>query len=443
MATPSLPATSTGFAHCSLYQYVNVLAMHAECEDSPHSDSGLSDSESLYCLRLYSDEDTLFSMPATSSYDHPLHATDAVVDDIDINVDNVDNDEKEEMGNTSASADVTPWLDNDSVWTNYKARGRKKFENKRRGRNKPKRYHDDWRPQRKTFFEPLAHHITSDHDPSAAHVPSSTYNHAASHANGIVTLDALLPVCTVCQQRRPISTSLRKKISVSTTTPTRQTTISTETPQTQPAAQPKLVCVGCTRDRHAVHNKPKTKKKWQIAAPKIFSAPLVGTPGPMAISVRQCQNMDRKGVAKFVLASISSILPPKASKNALSPFRINAKVVDRFVCAMKCLGFNGTLRTVFHGTPQANMESIRKRGLCVPGTHGVGVANGAVYGHGIYSSSLWSTSHYYCKGRGRILACALLTDVQGTSQPTGTIYVTEREELICPLFSLDPAAFQS
>eukprot|EP00005_Dracoamoeba_jomungandri_P006392 CAMPEP_0174262456 /NCGR_PEP_ID=MMETSP0439-20130205/12983_1 /TAXON_ID=0 /ORGANISM="Stereomyxa ramosa, Strain Chinc5" /LENGTH=492 /DNA_ID=CAMNT_0015347165 /DNA_START=48 /DNA_END=1522 /DNA_ORIENTATION=- len=69
----------------------------------------------------------------------------------------------------------------------------------------------------------------------------------------------------------------------------------------------------------------------------------------------------------------------------------------------------------FHGTRVDNIEPICKNGFYLPGTHGVSVANGNVYGRGIYTSRTASYSSYYARGANKMLVCAVKDNAPNNS----------------------------
>eukprot|EP00056_Hartaetosiga_gracilis_P004683 m.77267 g.77267 ORF g.77267 m.77267 type:complete len:232 (+) comp11910_c1_seq1:810-1505(+) len=128
--------------------------------------------------------------------------------------------------------------------------------------------------------------------------------------------------------------------------------------------------------------------------------------------------------------------PPQSSQKARD---ITSSLTTRSHSFSSCItapGEDMELCFSFHGTPACNYDSIFKQGLKIPGsTSGVRVANGSVYGTGIYSSSSVTTSQYYARGTPTILVCGLVKSTSTVSEH-GSIYVCKREEAICPLWVL-------
>lgn len=96
---------------------------------------------------------------------------------------------------------------------------------------------------------------------------------------------------------------------------------------------------------------------------------------------------------------------------------------------------------VFHGTAETNVEPIMTGGFKVGGKDtGVGVVNGAAYGHGVYSATGPGTPMGYGRGsNGVILAQALPghTGPQGTSDswcPNGDWYIFKEKEQVLPCY---------
>ncbi|CAK9102867.1 Poly ADP-ribose polymerase 6 [Durusdinium trenchii] len=98
-------------------------------------------------------------------------------------------------------------------------------------------------------------------------------------------------------------------------------------------------------------------------------------------------------------------------------------------------------RIVFHGTSAANVGSIIRTGLCVPGNRGVGVANGQALGKGIYVAHDASYSLNYCRssadGHYRLFVCALLPKNTGRKAfvyDDGNVSVVDSEDQLLPLY---------
>lgn len=70
------------------------------------------------------------------------------------------------------------------------------------------------------------------------------------------------------------------------------------------------------------------------------------------------------------------------------PIYPNIDVQEKFLNALKVC--DHSLLVTYHGTKAKNIDSISSRGLLVPGTGGVQVANGSAHGKGIYTAKLGS-----------------------------------------------------
>jgi len=72
------------------------------------------------------------------------------------------------------------------------------------------------------------------------------------------------------------------------------------------------------------------------------------------------------------------------------PIYPNTDVQEKFLNSLKeC---DHALLVTYHGTKAKNIDSISSRGLLVPGTGGVKVANGSAHGKGIYTAKIGSAS---------------------------------------------------
>ena len=112
------------------------------------------------------------------------------------------------------------------------------------------------------------------------------------------------------------------------------------------------------------------------------------------------------------------------------------------------------LRPVWHGTPARNIQGIARMGLCVPGGRsGVPVANGQVYGRGVYTATTPETPRWYAPD-GHMLLAAVVDDTAaprmraGAERPRpmttrrvkhcGNGYVVvRRDEAIVPLYDVE------
>ncbi|KAJ6513651.1 hypothetical protein C8R47DRAFT_616839 [Mycena vitilis] len=138
---------------------------------------------------------------------------------------------------------------------------------------------------------------------------------------------------------------------------------------------------------------------------------------------------------------------------------VNAKLEARFEAAkelLESLNIDTTERSLFHGTADANIEPILKRGFLIPGVaRGVRKANGSAEGLGIYLAAVPSTSFGYCKGAWRMFMCRVITG-RSTSQicrkrplPLGQngfesyggagVYVVKYADLVVPRYVSAPS----
>jgi len=109
---------------------------------------------------------------------------------------------------------------------------------------------------------------------------------------------------------------------------------------------------------------------------------------------------------------------------------VNPKIQNAFEGAS-----GGKSILAFHGTPEANLPSIYKQGLCAGGTGDVRVSHGSAYGFGIYTSKTASTALGYADGK--LIACAVRipdVDPQLSVQEFGNIMVIKRPTLILPVY---------
>ena len=151
--------------------------------------------------------------------------------------------------------------------------------------------------------------------------------------------------------------------------------------------------------------------------------------------------------------AMHGVRPVRITKLAVAP-----KVQERFVADAASFGDGALdvarLRPVWHGTPARNIRGISRKGLCVPGgASGVPVANGQVYGRGVYTATTPTTPRYYAQD-GHMLLAAVVDDTaaprmrEGAERPQpsqsrrvkhcGNGYVVvRRDESIVPLFDLE------
>ena len=85
---------------------------------------------------------------------------------------------------------------------------------------------------------------------------------------------------------------------------------------------------------------------------------------------------------------------------------VGSEAVALFMRARERL--NVEPRVAFHGTPAANLPSIYRHGLLVPGTMGIQVAHGSAYGVGIYTGKTPDLSHGFTSGSGKMIVCGVL-----------------------------------
>jgi hypothetical protein len=104
-------------------------------------------------------------------------------------------------------------------------------------------------------------------------------------------------------------------------------------------------------------------------------------------------------------------------------------------------GLAGTLRPAYHGTNETNLPSIYRQGLLIPGqNNGIKVANGSVYGLGIYTADVTNPnlSWSYTGGSQKLLICGVLDDVGHSTAPevkhAGSALVVFNPGRVIPLF---------
>lgn len=110
-------------------------------------------------------------------------------------------------------------------------------------------------------------------------------------------------------------------------------------------------------------------------------------------------------------AIVAALRPFWGSGVCLNPVPLKPHVQRRFLEA--CDEERGTLRPAFHGTDTMNFRSIFTRGLLIPGTAGVRVANGSAHGNGIYTAKLSAAELSLSFVRGskkRLLVCGVVDD---------------------------------
>ena len=115
-----------------------------------------------------------------------------------------------------------------------------------------------------------------------------------------------------------------------------------------------------------------------------------------------------------VLSSVEKEFGPSGK---LQPLHPSPEVKDKFFTARRT--FESTTTFTYHGTKAANIDSISRVGLLMPGKNGHKVANGSAHGVGIYTAQLGKAtlSKGFCDSN-KMFVCA----VCDTSQP-----ITEEE----------------
>ena len=146
---------------------------------------------------------------------------------------------------------------------------------------------------------------------------------------------------------------------------------------------------------------------------------------------------------------IQTAMPGAVAGVRLAPMGQEAR--QRFMDRMQSLASSDSdIPLVYHGTRLANMDSICRRGLLVPGRgNGVTVAHGSALGVGIYTCQEASYPYGFASPTtSTIFVCAALTKgAKGPSAEThnalsgavvsGNVVVLMDEARVCPLFLLD------
>jgi len=104
-------------------------------------------------------------------------------------------------------------------------------------------------------------------------------------------------------------------------------------------------------------------------------------------------------------------------------------------------GLAGKLRPAYHGTNEINLPFIYRQGLLIPGqNNGIKVANGSVYGMGIYTADVTNPnlSWSYAKGSlQKLLICGVIDDVGHSTAPevkhAGSALVVFNPDRVAPL----------
>jgi len=120
---------------------------------------------------------------------------------------------------------------------------------------------------------------------------------------------------------------------------------------------------------------------------------------------------------------------------------------ERFAAAWqtaRARGFDATPVMLYHGTRRANVRSIIRKGLVVPGTNGVRMQNGAAFGVGIYTSRVSSWSARYCdklKGsagdRMLVFGCVGLVGAKGSAEYNGHMHVFTHSDNVLPVWLIE------
>ncbi|KAJ7666703.1 hypothetical protein DFH06DRAFT_1469910 [Mycena polygramma] len=136
---------------------------------------------------------------------------------------------------------------------------------------------------------------------------------------------------------------------------------------------------------------------------------------------------------------------------------VNAKLEARFEAAketLTSLNIDSTEKNLFHGTADANVESILKNGFYIPGvTPGFRGAHGASCGVGVYLATSPATSLGYAQGASRMFMCRVITGrstakvCQKVPRPLGKngfeswsgpgVYVVKYVELVVPRYVVE------
>ncbi|CAE7201187.1 unnamed protein product [Symbiodinium sp. CCMP2592] len=122
-----------------------------------------------------------------------------------------------------------------------------------------------------------------------------------------------------------------------------------------------------------------------------------------------------------VLSSVEKEFGPSGK---LQPLHPSAEVKDEFFTARRI--FESTTTYTYHGTKAANIDSISRVGLLMPGKNGHKVANGSAHGVGIYTARLGKAtlSQGFCDSN-KMFVCA----VCDTSQPLAEEETASKQRL--------------
>ena len=92
-----------------------------------------------------------------------------------------------------------------------------------------------------------------------------------------------------------------------------------------------------------------------------------------------------------------------------------------------------------HGTESSNIQNIIDNGLLIPGQgNDLSIRNGQASGFGIYISLTDpSESIHYCKGGGKMLACAVLLSSRYIASHFNDYAVIRDESFVLPCFLIE------
>jgi len=128
-------------------------------------------------------------------------------------------------------------------------------------------------------------------------------------------------------------------------------------------------------------------------------------------------------------AEIAHSLRLCTSSYNISPAPISTKLQKQFLAA--CSDNVEQIMPGFHGTPICNYPSIFKKGLLIPGANnGIKVANGSVYGNGVYVAKLANPwlSQGFARGASQMLICAVADDSVAMSSPQQVGALTRHQQ---------------
>jgi len=136
----------------------------------------------------------------------------------------------------------------------------------------------------------------------------------------------------------------------------------------------------------------------------------------------------RAGIGSFLQQRATNLVVSEVWHNPAS--KPGGKLYERFFAAWASAP-NKRLRLVFHGTPEANVESICSEGLD-PARR-----NGQAYGAGEYFGGDANVSLGYCRGGRKMIVFVVLLDPSGVTlegpTPAGEMVVISKPEFQLPL----------